>query len=982
MPDLAQLASLAPLPAPFDAAAAARGVNAWRELSDDGAPDLGEFARALADEPVGAALLRAVFGNSPFLGECLLAEPRCVRDLLADGPAATLAAILAELAGEVGAAGQAADLVRPLRLARRRVALVTALADIGGLWSLAEVTGALSAFADVAIAAATARLLADAAARGDIRLPHGGDPARDSGFVVYALGKLGGRELNFSSDVDLLVLYDQDSIAYTGRQSPQEFYVRLTSQLVRLLQERTMDGYVFRVDLRLRPDAGAAPVAMSMAAAENYYEMLGQNWERAALIKARVVGGDAAAGQAFLERIAPFSWRRNLDFAAIEDIHAIKGQIHRHKGHGTVAVAGHNIKVGRGGIREIEFFAQTQQLIAGGRDRRLRVRSTCDALRALEATGRLDAASAAELIAAYEFLRRLEHRLQMIADEQTHTLPLDAGKLRHVATFFGSPDADRFAAAVRRVLERVERAYAQLFERVPAAEGPGPLAFDGAEPDAATLATLAAMGFRETESLARVVAGWYRGHYRAMRTERARAKLTAILPKLLGALGRSAYPDAAFARFDGFLAGLPAGVPVFSLLEANPQLAELVAEVMGTAPRLAQHLSANPSLFDAMIEPEFYAPLPSAERLAAELSARMAHARQLEDALDAARQWVADRKLQIGLQHLRGGGDAAAAGAAFADVAEATLRALMPRVEAAFAAQHGAVADGAMAVLALGRMGGRAMTIESDLDLIFVYTHAPEAGPSSGAKPLAPGAYFARLSQRVINAITAPTAAGQLYAVDMRLRPSGNAGPVATRLDGFELYQRQSAWTWEHLALTHARIVAGPEPLAGAVEAIVRQALTRPRDAAQLAADVDAMRLKIAAEYRENDPWAIKYVRGGSIDLEFITQFLQLRHAAAAPRVLDVVTLGALRRLADAGCLSPPAAEELIADGAFLGELLSLMRLCQSERFAGAAAPAGVKAVLCRAAGAADFAALEARLMVTENRVRARYREFIGGAAG
>ncbi|HUN51087.1 MAG TPA: bifunctional [glutamine synthetase] adenylyltransferase/[glutamine synthetase]-adenylyl-L-tyrosine phosphorylase, partial [Candidatus Sulfotelmatobacter sp.] len=608
----------ASLPRPYDKSQAAEGLRRWHEAG--AAAGLAAFATAFAAEPAGRALLEALFGNSPYLGQCALEEVGLVRRLAQEPPAAILADLVADVSALAFAQAEA-ELGRALRLAKRRLALLTAVADIAGLWSLAEVTGALSRFAEAALQAAARHLLHQARQAGELDLPDGADPAAGSGLAVIGMGKLGARELNYSSDIDLMVLYDQERVRYVGGRTAQDCFVRITRGLVRLMQERTLDGYVFRTDLRLRPDPGATPVALSMAAAESYYEALGQNWERAAMIKARCVAGDIEAGQAYLGRIAPFVWRRHLDYAAIEDIHSIKRQIQAFKGHGDVTVRGHDIKVGRGGIREIEFFAQTQQLIAGGRDKRLRVPDTLGALAAFVATGRLAPQVAAELTADYQFLRRLEHRLQMIDDEQTHRLPESEAGLDHVATFMGYGDTAAFRRELLAVLENVRRHYGALFETAPdLGAGPaGSLVFTGTEDDPETLATLGKLGFADTAWVAATVRGWHHGRYRAMRSVRARELLTALMPKLLRALGAAASPDDAFRRFDGFLGRLPAGVQLFSLFHANPNLLDLLAEIMGTAPSLAELLAQYPALLDAVLAEDFGSALPAAGRLAAEL---------------------------------------------------------------------------------------------------------------------------------------------------------------------------------------------------------------------------------------------------------------------------------------------------------------------------------------------------------------------------
>jgi glutamate-ammonia-ligase adenylyltransferase len=590
---------------------------------------------------------------------------------------------------------------------------------------------------------------------------------------------------------------------------------------------------------------------MSMGAAEAYYEGMGQNWERAAMIKARAAAGDIAAGDAMLQRLAPFVWRRNLDYAAIADIHSIKRQIHAHHGHGEIAVAGHDIKLGHGGIREIEFFAQTQQLIAGGRDRRLRVPRTVDALAALAATGRIDESVRAELTESYGFHRRVEHRLQMIDDQQTHTLPSDDDALAQVATFLGYADRNGFAAAMRRHLSRVRGHYAVLFETAPplGAAGAGSLVFTGTEDDPATLDTLGRLGFRAPSASAQRIRSWHHGRVRAMRSTRARELLTELTPTLLQALARATDPDAAFRRFDAFLAGLPAGVQLFALLHANPALFDLLTEIMGSAPRLAERLSHRPSLFDALLAPDLLEPSAAGTRSADALVEAVTAARHFEDALDATRQLADELRLILGVRLLRGRLDATSAGRAYANLAEVVIAALYPSVVAEFERAHGPPPGAGMAVLALGKLGSREMNERSDLDLIFVYGAPPGDQPSKGARPLPPTAYYARLAQRLLAALTAPTVAGQLYQVDMRLRPSGTSGPVAVDLAGFRRYQSRDAWTWEHMALTRARVIAGPPELAQKVEAVVADVLGTAREPAKLRGDVADMRRRIARDF-------------------------------------------------------------------------------------------------------------------------------------
>jgi glutamate-ammonia-ligase adenylyltransferase len=841
------------------------------------------------------------------------------------------------------------------------------------------VTEALTRFAEAATQAAIRLLLAAAAEKGDLEPPHQDDAARDSGLAVIGMGKLGARELNYSSDIDLIVLFDQEVVRYRGKETAQRCFVRLTQGLARLLQEPTADGYVLRVDLRLRPDPGATPPALSMQAAEGYYESMGQNWERAAFIKARPVAGDLAAGAGFLDRLKPFIWRRNLDFASIADVQSIKRQIHSHKGGGEIAIEGHDVKLGRGGIRDIEFFAQTQQLIAGGRDPSLRDATTCGALAALSRAGWIGEAARGELEQAYVFHRTLEHRLQMIADEQTHALPRNAEAVDHVARFMGYGEPDRFRADFLDHARRVQSHWVALFESAPTLSGEaGSLVFTGTEDDPDTLATLKRMGYRTPSGVAATVRGWHHGRYRAMRSSRAREIMTTLVPLLLQALAKTADPDGAFARFDRFMAGLPGGVQLLSLLQNNPGLLELIAEIMGSGPRLADELSRNASVLDAVLSEDFLAPLPPRAELERSLMGALAVARDFQDRMDAVRRFVKERKFQLGAQILGGMRPAEACGGEYADLADAAIAQLYPVVEAEFAERHGRVPGGGMAIAALGKLGGREMTASSDLDLVFVYDFPEEVALSDGEKGLPPVLYYTRLSQRFIGALTAQTGEGGLYEVDMRLRPSGNKGPVATRLPGFVAYHERESWTWEHMALTRARLLAGPPALSDAVRQAIDATLRRPRDARKTAADVVEMRARIQAEKRTDDPWETKQVRGGLVDLEFIAQYLQLLH----PQALDPNTGEAFAKLAACGALAAEAAAELRAALTLIRNLTGLLRVALEGDFKPAQAPDGLRRALAKAAAASDFAEAEGRLIASEAAVLAHFRSIVEAAAG
>ncbi len=974
------LSQIKDLPAPYSSERFKHGLEEWHDraaASED--PALDGFARHVSADPTGHDFLAAILGNSPFLSRCLLRNIPFARDLFEMGPTQLGAQILDTV--RVIRDSEQSSLMSTLRDTRTKMALLVAAADIADAWSLDEVTSALSEFAAGSIGAAVNHLLAQAADAGNLQLRDEEHPSEESGFTVIGMGKLGANELNYSSDIDLIALFDQERVPYTGNKSAQDLFVRLTRDLIHLLQSRTSVGHVFRIDLRLRPDTGSSPLAMSMAAAEGYYESVGQNWERAALIKARPVAGDIAAGRAFMSRISPFIWRKYLDFAAIEDIHSIKRQIHAHRGHRSVTVPGHNVKVGRGGIREIEFFAQTQQLIAGGRDPTLRVPDTCGALWALEACGRIERSVADDMVHAYEYLRRLEHRLQMIADEQTHTVPETEDGLAYVATFMGVPGTEAFVAETLRTLRTVERHFARLFEHAPALGDVGSLVFTGTEDDPETLSTLVELGYGESSTAAALIRNWHHGRYRAMRSARARELLTELTPALLRAFAGTVNPDAAILKFDEFLAKLPAGVQIFSLFYANPGLLELMAEIMGSAPRLAEHLARNPRLMDNVLSADFYDPIPEVDRLAHELSRTLADCGHYEEVLDSSRRWGHDQAFQAGVHILRNVASVTDVGPRLADVADVLLGELFAAAKTEFVQAHGEIPGGAFAIVALGKYGARELTPESDLDLAFIYDCPATEKYSHGERPLAVGEYYSRLSKRVINAVSAPTAEGRLYEVDMRLRPSGASGPIAVHVEGFEEYQYNRAWTWEHMALTRARVVLAPPDLRNRIEGIIDTVVRLRRDPAKLLQDVMEMYERIGREHGTENPWQIKHALGGLFELEFLCQYLILRHACDHASIAAGGTSDAIRALREARVIDDELADELTEALQLFRNAQGFLRQTLQAGFVEEQAPEGLRQALARATGEESFEALKSTIIDTERRVHRRLRELIVGPA-
>ncbi|HVU19220.1 MAG TPA: bifunctional [glutamine synthetase] adenylyltransferase/[glutamine synthetase]-adenylyl-L-tyrosine phosphorylase [Rhizomicrobium sp.] len=951
------------LPALFDRG---RAERTFAGLADDGI-EIGANARAV---------LEAAFGNSPYLCRLALRDQALIADAISDP-----SACLETACSNALAAGNAADesvAMAALRRAKRQAALAIALADIGEVWNVDHVTRTLSEFADAAVKGALRFLLRQAAVRAELQERDGETLEAQTGLVVLAMGKYGAFELNYSSDIDLIVFYDPRRFPFRKRNDPRGAAVDIVKGLVKLLSETTADGYVFRVDLRLRPDVGATQVAISTDAAEAYYEGMGQNWERAAMIKARACAGDPEAGAAFLKAIEPFVWRRNLDYAAIEDIHSIKRQIHAHGGHGRIAVAGHNIKLGRGGIREIEFFAQTQQLILGGRVPSLRQPATMDALDALCARGLVSEQTTNDLKHAYRYFRKLEHRLQMIEDEQTHTLPKSSDGLAHIACFMGYGEVASFSSELRLQLETVQGHYSRLFEReAPLAGTQGNLVFTGVEDDPETLGTIKAMGFRNAHHIANAIRGWHHGRIRATRSARARELLTKLVPALLEALAASPDPDAAFMQFDRFVSNLPAGVQLFSLFLARPELLRLVARIAGAAPRLATHLAHAPATLDALMDSDFLSSLPSRATLDAGLRELMERAADYEARLDAARRFAKEQAFRVGTQIIEGQVTSGEAALVLTNVAECVVAELLRAAEDELASSAGRVPGGRFAVIAMGKLGGREMSAASDLDLVFVYDVPEDIEQSGGARPLSVVVYYARLAQRLISALTVLTAEGGLYEVDMRLRPTGNKGPVAVSLESFRRYHETESWTWERLALTRARPIAGSAELVREVESVVLAALVAKSDHAAILSDARDMREKVAAQFPCKSRWDLKYAPGGTVDVEFVAQAFQLLAAHGMPQVLDVNTSAALRKLGSAGVLTDSDADTLITAGNFQSALTQVLRIAVDGTLDPRNATPGLKSLLARAGGATDFEALEENLARVQDAARAVFEKLL-----
>ena len=847
----------------------------------------GPMSRDFPASVRSAALSRAS-DHSPFLRDSIAVRSDIADSFVSEGAPAA-AAIALRLQGD--------DLSASLRRRRQGLALAVALGDLSGELSLEQVTRLLSDFADSAIDQAVRAAIAE-------RVPDA-DP---QGFAVIAMGKLGSHELNYSSDVDLLLLFDPGTLPRRSRDDPGEAAVRVGRRLIELLQKRTEDGYVQRVDLRLRPSPEVTPISLPVNAAISHYESSALPWERAAFIRARAAAGDLALGNSFLDAIQPFVWRRSLDFGVIDEVRQISARIRDHFAQGANIGPGFDLKRGRGGIREVEFFIQIQQMIHGGRDASVRKPATLDAIAALVEAGRLEEPQAEVLASAYRLLRMIEHRVQMVDDAQTHLLPANPLALDNVARLHGLGDGSALLALLR-----------------PHVESAGQI-FDSLAPDASVRLSndpdivareLAQLGFADVEAARRHLVDWRSGKARSLRSPPAREAFEAMLPALLEAIAASGDPNHALNRLSDIIERLSSGVNLFRLLEARPQLAQLLAKLLAHAPTLADQLGRRPELLEGLFDASSFAMPPPADEFARLLREAM-KGQPYDVGLDRVRRLVNERRFALGVQLIDRRRDPLEVTEGYAGVAEGALVALGSAATEEFEQRHGQFPGGELLILGLGRFGGFSLTHASDLDIIYLHT-GEQGRVSNGAKPLGPNDYFNRLASRVTAAMSVPTAAGPLYDVDTRLRPEGAKGMMTVSLDAFERYQREQAWTWEHMALCRARALFGSDEGKARARAGIDSILGMPRDRAKVAADAAKMRDEIARHKPPRGPLDVKLGPGGLIDLEFATHVLQLTtHVGLSTRLEDALEALATDSLVEAN---------IVDDLKLLSRMLVMMRL-------------------------------------------------------
>ncbi len=861
-----------------------------------------------------------------------------------------------------------------LRVTKSRVALLAAIAETGQVWLPQKSTAVLADLADVALEACLDFLIRQAAADGKLKVNQGQASATNCGLVIFALGKHGGRELNYSSDIDIVAFFDAQKNVLVDPHEAVKFYGRIMRSLVTLMDLRTEQGYVFRTDLRLRPDPSSTPIAISIDAALSYYESRGQNWERAAWIKARNCAGDRSVGEEFLKYLSPFIWRKHLDFASIADIQAMKRQINIAKNVGSARVGGHNVKLGRGGIREIEFFVQTQQLIAGGRDLDLRVRPTCLALKALANSGWISKKASKNLIQAYWYLRAVENRLQMLCDEQTHIMPETNDGIKTIALLMGEAQIKDFEKKYKMMLSIVMGYYADLFEQGESlASDVGDLVFTGTDDDPNTLDTLQSLGFEDAALASTTIRKWHYGSYPATRASASRAHLTELLPSLLRIISAAGNADEALARFDHFLSQFPAGVQLFSLLRNNQNLCQMLIAFMASAPRMADAVIHRAHVMDGLIDPAFADGVSDKNILIDKVTSFLGQANSFEDLIDRARIIGQEQKFLIGAGFISNTVEAKKAGEQFSVLAQVLLEQLFEAVQKEFQSKHGIVEGSQVALLAFGKMASKEMTATSDLDFILLYDAPKGVEYSDGNRPLATAHYFSRLTQRLVAALSAPTAEGVLYEADMRLRPSGNAGPLATSLAAFENYQKNEAWTWEHLALTRARVMGAEKQFENKINALIKEVLALPVDRKKIISDVAEMRSLIAKERKPKHDFDLKLLDGGLIDIEFLAQTAQLLEGDK----ISLPQAGAgnvIKRLGEIKLL--PQAERLGEIHYIYATILQSMSICLIDPHRRDDWSLAFKDLLSQLCNAVSFERLEEDIKTMQNDVIIATKEF------
>lgn len=919
------------------------------------------------------AFADSIFTNSPYLSSLITKNFDFFEDIFNTGFEKNFEKIIKEI--EELNSEDTDEIYRTLRKAKQKAALLIAMAEISEYWNISETTDKLSIFADICIKKSAEFIFLKQHKLGTIKLNDLKNPLDECGLTIIALGKLGSNELNYSSDIDLAFFFDEEKLQYNGKKTLQIFYIDLVKELIDFLSKITKDGYVFRVDVRLRPDPASNPVAISLTKAERYYFTVGQNWERAAMIKARFVCGDEETTEIFFGFNNKNVWRRSLDFETIEDIHSIKRQIDTKTGIHKDSLYGYDIKLGRGGIREIEFFCQTQQLIWGGRKVSLRVRKTLESLENLYDESEISKVARKDLSDAYIFYRLVEHRLQMINDEQTHSLPSNSEKMQELAIFCGFENEKSFIEELHKHIEKVSDHYGKLFESSPSLaisneEFGGSLIFTGIENHPETLRTLKKLGFSDPEKISEIVRGWHHGRYECTKKNRSRAVLTKLMPLLIKSFAEAPYPDAAFTRFDEFLGRVPAGTQIFSMLYMNPSIMDLLAEIMGGYQQLALSLTKNPTLLDYVLAPEFYDSLPDMEYLKNNLEELIsANSDDIEGIFESIKDWANDRKFRVGIQFLRGEIDSDEVFLNLSNIAETVIKTLQVHIEKDFVEDFGEIEGGKFSCIALGKLGSRELTFNSDLDLVFVYDF-PQYIFSADKSDVNPSSYYLRMANKIVYALSSISRTGKLYEVDLRLRPLGESGPIATSLRSFDEYYNPgrsegAAWVWEYMALTRARVIGASEEFNKEIEHLIKEKLYYNWEEETLNSGAKYIYKKFRQSSKPNGEMDIKKSVGGIFDLEFMIRFMQLKNLNKYPDIYSIRTEETIKSLKKFKILNKEDSDNIFAAYEFFKDIQNILRITSEIKINNY-----TKKLLCEFLNLKNYAELQKKLEFHKSRVK------------
>ena len=905
----------------------------------------------LCASPSRSSIVFALLGSSPFLTNIICRDPESFTALFTGdciGESRSEEGMLAALRGSLPEKFDYQDLFALLRRFKYREMLRIAARDLAGMAPLEEVTLELSALAGASLQVAceeTRRVLI-----AEHGLPLVAEDGSEAELTIFGMGKFGGRELNFSSDIDLIYFYTADQGETSGVQDSEGdfrnriplhgFFTKQAEMITRLISQVTEDGFVFRVDLGLRPEGKGGDVAVSLRSAEVYYELWGQSWERAAMLKARPVAGSIALGNELLKRIEPFIHRRYLDYTLLEDMMAMKKKIdaslvREREGE-------QNIKLGRGGIREIEFFVQALQLVYAGKNRSLRERNSLKSLKLLNGAGLVSDGDYQSLADAYRFLRTVEHRIQVVQERQTHNLPVKEDEFLALARRCGytSPDgAERFRQELERQRSTVSAIYSTLFlageEKLKEEVRPEVYHFFDRKADSDLLKDmLAERRFRNPDVAYEHLLLLRDGPPRINMTERARRTLEKIGPPLLQEVMASPDPDMALANVERFLAAVGSRSTIYALLAENREVIKLIAALFGMSEFLSKIFINNPELLDCMASRAFASAFKEREAMQEELDALLEKASDLEERLDLLRRYRAEEFLRIGMNDVYGKLGQTEIALQLTYLADTCLRQAVRIAEQDLARfgrprwtdTDGIERDADFAIIGMGKMGGMELNYHSDLDIIYIYDHQ---GYTDGAKQISNHEYFAKLGQKIIMILTLQTREGYVYKLDTRLRPSGNAGPLVTSLDSFKSYHREEAQVWERQSLTKARVVLGGDVLADGINGIIRHTVYGFSADETVRGEIHRLRMRMENEIARESAgnYNIKTGRGGMVDVEFMVQYLLLKHGKACPEIRSNNTLTALKAIRSSGILEERDCDMLINGYKFLRRLENRLRI-------------------------------------------------------